>query len=580
MSPSGLFAYPSVDPQHVRATARELRYLADRSMDAARVLRAEADSLAIGWKGPAFVACHQEMGAASSLTQRLGPPLRTASILLLRFAKAVVVARQRVDRLRLDYAEDLARHSAEASRIFAQADWTPLMQHLRLEALEDEQRRQQAIFHRRHQEVLDELRVTAVATGVALQSVAAELVPGGVRPGQRPADAEAALAVALPMLFAQRSLLSRGVGVPPPHGTSAKVVRAWWALLTTDERDRLIANHAHAIGRLDGLPAAARSSANERVLTRMVARLQKEAHPTPLGVRRLANAVLVQRRLVELRRRTDPVTGRPVVVQLVVFEPGAFAGEGRAALAVGDLDTSDHVAYLVPGTGSNLDKTWQALTGDAHRVARLARETAPGSTTAVVAWMGYDAPTVENVAVDNAAENGADRLLSDVAAMRASRAVAAHVTVVAHSYGSTTAGEALQRQMKGIGDVVLIGSPGAGVDHARDLHVPPGHVYVGANSSDPVSYLDWFGKDPTHESFGATRFVAEDPTSNVYRLDFDDHSKYYRAGSVSLRNIVNVVVSNYDEVTRADYRKEDLLLPDGIDTDPERDRPPTTVRCG
>ena len=96
-------------------------------------------------------------------------------------------------------------------------------------------------------------------------------------------------------------------------------------------------------------------------------------------------------------------------------------------------------------------------------------------------------------------------------------------------------------------------------------------------SRDPVSYLDRFGKDPSHESFGAVRFEAEDPTRNSWRLDLDDHSKYYNEGTESLSNIVHVVTGDYDGVVRAPYRHEVWLLPDGINSDPETDRDPTPV---
>ena len=86
-----------------------------------------------------------------------------------------------------------------------------------------------------------------------------------------------------------------------------------------------------------------------------------------------------------------------------------------------------------------------------------------------------------------------------------------------------------------------------------------------------------FGKDPSHESFGAIRFEAEDPTRNSWRLDLDDHSKYFNEGTESLSNIVHVVTGDYDGVVRAPYRHEVWLLPDGINSDPETDRDPTTV---
>jgi hypothetical protein len=102
-------------------------------------------------------------------------------------------------------------------------------------------------------------------------------------------------------------------------------------------------------------------------------------------------------------------------------------------------------------------------------------------------------------------------------------------------------------------------------------------VFVGASSRDPVSYLDRFGLDPTHERFGAVRFRAEDPSRNPDRLAMADHSKYYRTGSESLTNVARVVVGDGDQVTRAPYRHELRFRPDGLSSDPETDRVPAPI---
>ncbi|MGH3870344.1 MAG: alpha/beta hydrolase [Pseudonocardiaceae bacterium] len=45
----------------------------------------------------------------------------------------------------------------------------------------------------------------------------------------------------------------------------------------------------------------------------------------------------------------DPVTLKPVQTQLYLYDPSAFGGDGRVAIAVGDLDTADNVSVQVPG---------------------------------------------------------------------------------------------------------------------------------------------------------------------------------------------------------------------------------------
>ncbi|MGH8894012.1 MAG: alpha/beta hydrolase, partial [Actinomycetes bacterium] len=369
-----------------------------------------------------------------------------------------------------------------------------------------------------------------------------------------------------------------GVGPTPPEpGTPPTLVRSWWAALTSDEQHRMVASYAPVVGRLDGLPAAVRSQANERRLDADVAVLRARGALSEQQQRWLDNCLEVREQLSIVRSQPDPGTREPLVAQLLVFDPAAFDAEGRAAIAVGDLDAADHVAFLVPGLGSEVRGSIEALTGNAMRVTIEARRASPTTETATVAWMGYNAPGMGNVAFDGASEEGADLLTADVLAVQAARDVMPHLTVVGHSYGSTTTGTALRDHWTGADDAVLVGSPGPNVVTADELNVPAGHVFVGASSRDPVSYLDRFGADPTHEDFGAYRFQAEDVTRNDFRLDLDDHSKYYDAKTESLHNIVHVVVGDYSALRPAAYRDEVWLLPDGINNDPEADREPSVV---
>src|SRR3954468_21252888 len=132
--------------------------------------------------------------------------------------------------------------------------------------------------------------------------------------------------------------------------------------------------------------------------------------------------------------------------------------------------------------------------------------------------MGYDAPGFDNVASDNAAENGARLLAADVRGIQDSRTGnPAHMTIVGHSYGSTTTAIAASDEGMRADDIVLIGSPGAGHhNNIAGMHWRGSHVFVGANSSDTVTYRtrttfgwDPLGTDPAGDDFGGTRFQAE-----------------------------------------------------------------------
>ena len=65
------------------------------------------------------------------------------------------------------------------------------------------------------------------------------------------------------------------------------------------------------------------------------------------------------------------------------------------------------------------------------------------------------------------------------------------LTVVCHSYGSTTTCLALQREGMTVDQVALIGSPGVGGEATTvaDLHLNRSQVFVGSASRDLVTSI-------------------------------------------------------------------------------------------
>jgi pimeloyl-ACP methyl ester carboxylesterase len=228
-----------------------------------------------------------------------------------------------------------------------------------------------------------------------------------------------------------------------------------------------------------------------------------------------------------------------------------------------------------------------------------------GEDIAAIAWMGYDAPSaaegitseltdVAGVAGEALAENGGHLLSDFVDGLRAthtgdSPGGQSHLTVIGHSYGSTTAAHAAADGLDE-DSLVLIGSPGAGggVHHVSGLDAPPGEVYVGSRENDFVTWLGGeisvdvplsldgdtvhlgnlgLGDDPSQASFGANRFdVSSDGTDTAWHLQdggaiLDRHTSYLDDGTASLDNITNVVID----------RDRDVDLVDGRDT-PAHDR--------
>ncbi len=576
MSGAEALPYPPDRSDVVSDAARRCARLAAAADRLAEDLAQDAELLADVWAGAAARGCRAELHIAIGLVRRLVDPLHRSAAHLRDHAVVVAEACSDIDALRREYDELLAGQRRETSRLLRETELVGALLRLQMDDVLAGQQLELASLRRRHGAVLQRVSEHARLTARRISGGADQIVPRP-RVGGRPVDArEGELAALLPLLGSARTAAGIGAG-PPAPGAAPELARQWWAWLTSDEQQRAVRGWPTTLGSLDGLPGAVRSAANEYRLDRDVATLRTRSALSDDEQRWLDNCLLVRSELHRVRSAHDPLTLDPLTAQLLVFDPRAYDYEGRAALAVGDVDLADHVAFLVPGLGTEVRSSMAALTGTALRLTAEARRAAPGTTTATVAWMGYDAPGFSNVGFDGAAEAGADQLVTDVLAVQASRDVMPHLTIIGHSYGSTTAGTALRDHETGADDLVLVGSPGPNVERASQLHIPAGHVFVGASSRDPISYADRFGVDPTHAAFGAIRFQAEDTGRNSWRLDLDDHSRYFDDDTESLANIVDVVVGDYAAVDRAAYRDEVFLLPDGINSDPEADREPTTV---
>lgn len=391
-----------------------------------------------------------------------------------------------------------------------------------------------------------------------------------------------------------------GSGVPAAGTPPDQVVR-WWASLSPSEQAELSARSPERLGGLDGLPAAARDQANRQLLAEDLVRLRTEIDALAGSTRvadqdrrralldELANAQNVETYLQRAEGREDPLTGEPMVAQLYIYEPGAFHGDGRVAIAHGDLDTARHVAVSVPGVTNDVAGMRAGNADNLYDETRYASD----ESVAVLNWMGYDAPSIPGGDIVGAASrpmaiDGARHLTDDVAGLRSTWSgndPPTHLTVVAHSYGSTTASWAAASMGMRPDDLVLIGSPGAGpAGDASDLSTGRGHTYVGSNSRDPVTLLgetgwidptsvvaapggavELLGRDPAEDDFGAVRFQAERPGSG---WNIDEHTSYLGRGTESLYNIAAIVGGDPDEVMVADHRDDPLADVDiGVDVD-------------
>ncbi|MFN8050593.1 MAG: alpha/beta hydrolase [Acidimicrobiales bacterium] len=229
---------------------------------------------------------------------------------------------------------------------------------------------------------------------------------------------------------------------------------------------------------------------------------------------------------------------------VLAYDP---AGDGTIVVAIGNIARARHVAVLVPGAGASLDTFRRELArAETVREAAVGRDRHRADDVAVIAWLGYDAPRplgelshLGEALHDDRARRGARDLRTFVADL--DRRTDGAITLVGHSYGSLVVAAAA-RSNPSVDRVLLLGSPGVGVDRAADLRLDPRtELFAAATVGDPVSHSQWFGTDPTRPRFGA-HVVATGPAPGEPLPDpTRAHSAYFDEGSVSLDGIAAVV---------------------------------------
>jgi hypothetical protein len=372
--------------------------------------------------------------------------------------------------------------------------------------------------------------------------------------------------------------------------------------------------HPDWIGNRDGVSFAARDQANQSLLTAHRARLDAQeqrleasllgdlsmglANGEPHPSLSLTGGALALVRVSALNRVRDKVASleairatlaKPGERQLLLLDVRPERAE--AAIANGNVDTADNVAVFVPGLTASVtnsmadyDEDMSQLRESAERESRNARA---DQSAATVTWIGYQAPqhsdllTANSVIGSHAATNGAAKLVPFLQGVNAARSSDAHLTVLGHSYGSTTAGLAM-RQTTGVDDAVFFGSPGLGTDNANALKLSAGADAATANAAsanaasanaasanagrlayieaqlDPVGDLGRFGTDPSliagirHPS--ALESTVVDPLTGTVRhfQGVLGHGDYLKDNSTSQYNISLTVAGLPDREVRSD----------------------------
>ncbi|WP_329451578.1 alpha/beta hydrolase family protein [Streptomyces sp. NBC_01724] len=373
-----------------------------------------------------------------------------------------------------------------------------------------------------------------------------------------------------------------------PHDASPAERKSWWAGLTQEQQEEYLAVYPDQIGNLDGIPALVRDAANRDNLQLLIGKLG--ARDDERAETQLAGLREIERQLHDDRK--------PPMFLLGIGDEG----NGRAIVSYGNPDAARNVSAYVPGLGTSLDDEF------AKNDLKRARDTAIGtqrhdSSSAAIVWLGYDAPqTPIDDPLGSLAVAGGERAEKGGAAYNSfMRGLAVtnenenpHLTAIGHSYGSRTVGAATQQVggILGVDDIVLVGSPGVGVDRAEDLGVGKDHVFVGAAEHDVVtrvpsrkqatvgvmglitagpvgSYIVgdiadqgdddlWFGKDPASKAFGARRFHVDEGPQLVSSdgLSIDAHSQYFdpERNAVSADSIALVAAGQSRELKMEEPR--------------------------
>ncbi|MFN2495302.1 MAG: alpha/beta hydrolase [Pseudonocardiaceae bacterium] len=379
-----------------------------------------------------------------------------------------------------------------------------------------------------------------------------------------------------------------GPGSPriPPAGTSPQQVNQWWDGLSPAEQQTLIHTRPQAIGNLDGIPAQARDQANRLVLQAQPDHSTRIAELDRLGAQRSAAQTTELERLRGIETIRDRLaSAQPRQAYLLGFDP---AGNGKAIVAVGNPDTADNVVTYVPGAGAGL----HSVPTDLRRADLMVKEANmldPGSATSAVMWIGYQAP--QDIATfppgcgdaidPEFAQRAGPSLDSFQDGLRATHeGPPSHNTVLGHSYGSTVIGHAAKDHGLAIDDVIFVGSPGVGVEHASELGLEPGQVWSSHAANDPIQLgLDpgsvlgrpltlqppapelIHGRNPSDPDFGGRTFTSDPGTPVVtanpgswyapweteIRFSMDAHSQYWDPHTASLDNIT-AIITDKDEL--------------------------------
>lgn len=243
-------------------------------------------------------------------------------------------------------------------------------------------------------------------------------------------------------------------------------VAANWSKLSDSDKERLINEVPWVIGNLPGLPFGVRDQANRKLLDYYV------VHGDEMSA--TCNTALDEVLLAISKDDGEP----PVSIVALNFESPV----PKVAMGYGDLDVAKNVTWEVPGMLSDANAAlpgWDTASKNVHaeQLRTLTATGGEGEGNAVVAFLEYDTPDLVTVLNANAAREGAKRFAAELDGTFATRglnAALSNLAVIAHSYGTTTAANALTLVNHNVQSFTMLASAGLDgetVKRFADLHV-------------------------------------------------------------------------------------------------------------
>jgi hypothetical protein len=383
-----------------------------------------------------------------------------------------------------------------------------------------------------------------------------------------------------------------GLSAPyPPEGEGVmpEDVTAWWNALSEEEQNRVKAEHPDWIGDRDGVPTPVRSDVNKAQLDRELVDAQRAVDELPTFEEyagagssgpgsaakrdaydrmvaaandRLNEARALKGAMSEGGDANNPYDDNKYLM-LLEYPEGR---ETRAAVAVGNPDTAEHVSVTTPGVDTRAtsvpDMVMEASNLRSETQNQLLLAGRADEQVATIAWLGYEPPGKSDISVLEAGfEDRANEAAPDLAEFY--RGINAtnehgsdvHLSALGHSYGSLTTAQALNElgQTGVVDDAAFYGSPGLGhmndggapINDESDMFLADGHAYVMSAPGDWISDeikigpftfpslgdAGQFGPNPTSlplEQLSSDASVS--PTDNLPRSGASSHADYPRIG--------------------------------------------------